>query len=107
MSDKIIVNSKDDRTKLPKVKLAGRNLTAGTSQPLVGSEFFESDQIGRFPTEIRNPTLNPEMFYLPRFSSTDGTANVELNNWYDHYYRFDPLIGNLIDLHSTSPFTSG
>lgn len=103
MSDQIIVTPEDSRKKLPKIKLAGRNLYAGTSQPLVGSEFFESDQIGRFPTEIRNPTLNPEMFYLPRFSSADGTANVELNNWYDHYYRFDPLIGNLIDLHSTLP----
>lgn len=88
----------------PKIVRTGSNIiTAGTSNPLVGSEFFESDQIGRFPAEIRNPTLNPEMFYLPRFTSNDGTPNTELNSWYDHYYRFDPLIGNLIDLHSTLP----
>jgi len=74
-----------------------------------GSSFntdtFESDTISRFPAEIRNPTLNPEMFFLPKFLSNDGSPNIELNTWFDHYYRFHPLVGNLIDLHKTLPLS--
>lgn len=59
----------------------------------------------RFDPEIRNPTLNPEQFFLPKFDVTDGSPNIELNVWFDHYYRFDPLIQNLIDLHSNLPLS--
>ena len=59
----------------------------------------------RFPQEIRNPTLNPEQFFLPKYSVNDGSPNIELNVWFDHYYRFHPLVQNLINLHSTLPLS--
>lgn len=72
---------------------------------MYGSEFMDSQNISRFPAEIRNPTLNPEMFFLPKFISIDGSPNIELNTWFDHYYRFHPIISNLINLHSTLPIS--
>ena len=105
-------------TPFGKPLLAGRNVIAGNSigDELINkvgtygdygaaSEYFESNDIARFPAEVRNPTLNPEQFFLPKFLSNDGSPNIELNTWYDHYYRFHPLIANLISLHSTLPIS--
>lgn len=77
----------------------------GGNESNFNSDTYESDAISRFPAEIRNPTLNPEMFFLPKFLSNDGSPNIELNTWFDHYYRFHPLVGNLIDLHKTLPLS--
>lgn len=64
-----------------------------------------SANISTFAPEIRNPTLNPEMFFLPKFVSVDGTPNIELNSWLRHYLRWHPLVNNLIQLHSTLPIS--
>lgn len=67
--------------------------------------FSDNGDITRFAPEIRNPQLNRDMFFLPRFMSNDGSPNIEMNNWLAHYLRFQPLVNNLISLHSTLPFS--
>lgn len=66
---------------------------------------FGSGAITQFSPEVRNPLLNPENFFLPKFQSNDGTPNIELNLWYDNYARWHPLVGNLLALHSTLPIS--
>ena len=56
-----------------------------------------SDNVLSSP-EIRNPLLNSINFYLPYGSKI-------LNQWIRYYDRFDPLVGNCIDLHGSFPIS--
>lgn len=64
-----------------------------------------ANNISRFAPEIRNPLLQSENFYLPQQTTRTGAPNVELNRWLSYYYKYDPLIGNLVDLHSELPLS--
>lgn len=88
--------------KLPKV-LSLRK-TSDTS-PYGTDTNFGSGSITQFSPEIRNPLLNPENFFLPKFQSNDGTPNIELNLWFDSYSRWHPLVGNIIGLHCATKGT--
>lgn len=88
--------------KLPKV-LSLRK-TSETS-PYGTDTNFGSGSITQFSPEIRNPLLNPENFFLPKFQSNDGTPNIELNLWFDSYSRWHPLVGNIIGLHCATKGT--
>jgi hypothetical protein len=48
--------------------------------------------------EIRNPLLNLINFYLPYDRKT-------LNQWIRYYARFDPYVGNCVDLHGEFPMS--
>lgn len=48
--------------------------------------------------EIRNPLLNLVNFYLPYDRKT-------LNQWIRYYDRFQPYVGNIIDLHAEFPIS--
>ena len=67
--------------------------------------FGGDSNMSNFQPELRNPTLNSDMFFLPKYYSPDGFPNIELNIWCDHYLRFHPLVHNLIDLHATLPIS--
>lgn len=64
-----------------------------------------ANNMNSFAPEILNPTLNPEMFFLPKYQSLDGSPNIELNIWFDHYTRFHPLVNNLLRLHCATKGT--
>lgn len=87
--------------KLPKI-LSMKSFASGA----YGTDTnFGNGAVTQFSPEIKNPLLNPENFFLPKFQSNDGSPNIELNLWFDHYFRWNPLIGNLISLHSTLPIS--
>lgn len=48
--------------------------------------------------EIQNPLLNPINFYLPYSSKI-------LNQWARYWDRFNPLVGNCLDLHGYFPIS--
>lgn len=64
-----------------------------------------SGAMSSFAPHILNPTLNPEQFFLPKYQSIDGSPNIELNIWFDHYARFQPLVSNLLQLHCATKDT--
>jgi len=64
-----------------------------------------ASSLSRFAPEIRNPLLQSENFYLPMQTTRTGAPNVELNRWFAYYYKYHPLVGNLIDLHSELPLS--
>lgn len=80
------------------------DISSGTGVGLQGWLDGTAD-ISTFAPEIRNPTLNSEMFFFPKFISVDGTPNIELNSWLWHYLRWDALTANLVDLHSKLPIS--
>lgn len=60
----------------------------------VGTDF------SRLSPQVRNPLLNVTNFYLPQDRKV-------LNQWIRYYDRFNPIVGNSLDLHSeicVSPF---
>lgn len=61
--------------------------------------------LSRFDPEIRNPLLQSENFYLPQQTTRTGAPNVELNRWFAYYFKYHPLVGNLISLHSQLPLS--
>lgn len=61
--------------------------------------------LSRFDPEIRNPLLQSENFYLPQQTTRTGAPNVELNRWFSYYFKYHPLVGNLISLHSQLPLS--
>lgn len=67
--------------------------------------YWGTGNMSTFTPELRNPTLQSDMFFLPKYYSPDGFPNTELNVWIDHYLRFQPLVHNLVDLHATLPIS--
>lgn len=59
----------------------------------------------RLPPEIRDPRFQQDNYFIPQTDVISGDPNTILNYWFDYYYRFHPLVGNLIDLHSTLPLS--
>lgn len=59
----------------------------------------------RLPPEIRDPRFQQDNYFIPQTDVVSGDPNTILNYWFDYYYRFHPLVGNLIDLHSTLPLS--
>ena len=57
-----------------------------------------SANVGTFDPLIRNPLLNISNWYLPE-------RREILAQWLRYYDRFDPLVGNCLDLHATIPFS--
>lgn len=55
---------------------------------------------------IRSPLLNQSNFFMPESDSSTGEPNRLMNQWIMYYYRWHPLCGNLIQLHSTIGKTS-
>lgn len=109
-NDRIITSGLRSRAKdmrsFPKPKFAGFGGASGIAKTGNLNEFGTEGQfLSSFSPEIRNPTLNPEQFFLPKFISTDGSPNQELNTWFEHYMRWHPLVGNLIGLHATLPLS--
>lgn len=70
-----------------------------------GNNYWGTGNMATFTPEMRNPTLQSDMFFLPKYYSPDGFPNTELNMWIDHYLRFQPLVHNLVDLHATLPIS--
>lgn len=54
---------------------------------------------------IQDPRLNWDQFYLPAYSSLGGEPVSVLNQWIEHYYKFHPLVGNAIEIHSQLPIS--
>lgn len=54
---------------------------------------------------IRSPLLNQSNFYMPESDSSTGEPNRLLNQWILYYYKWHPLCGNLINLHSELPLS--
>lgn len=67
--------------------LAGAAMGAGTNADVRSTS-----------PEIRNPLLSMINFYLPYDRKT-------LNQWIRYYRRFDPWVGNCIDLNATFPIS--
>lgn len=54
---------------------------------------------------IRSPLLNQSNFYMPESDSSTGEPNRLLNQWILYYYKWHPMVGNLINLHSELPLS--
>lgn len=59
----------------------------------------------RLPPDIRDPRFQHDNFFIPRTDPNSGEPNIILNYWIDYYYRYQPLIGNSVDLHATLPLS--
>lgn len=59
----------------------------------------------RLPPEIKDPRFQQDNYYIPQTDINMGEPNIVLNHWFDYYYRFHPLVGSLIDLHSLLPLS--
>jgi len=72
----------------------------GAFNPLGPGGGGPSQDFARLAPQVRNPLLNVTNFYLPQDRKV-------LNQWIRYYDRFQPLVGNSLDLHSeivVSPF---
>lgn len=54
---------------------------------------------------IRDPRLNPDNYYLPYYNPKSGYPAPILNQWIEYYYKYHPLVGNAIDIHSQLPIS--
>ena len=54
---------------------------------------------------IRSPLLNQSNFYMPESDASTGEPNRLLNQWILYYYKWHPMVGNLINLHSELPLS--
>lgn len=54
---------------------------------------------------IRDPRLNPDNFFIPAHDPKTGDPFPVLHQWIEHYYRFHPLVGNAIEIHSQLPIS--
>jgi intein/homing endonuclease len=93
--------------------LGGAEGRGGPAFPKTGSVFqgmkkrAEGDPVfrtvlaadmARLAPEIRNPLLSSVNFFIPPERSV-------LNQWIRYYYRFHPLVSNIINLHSELPMS--
>ncbi len=54
---------------------------------------------------IKDPRFNPDNFFIPHYDPSNGTTNPTLHEWIIHYYKYDPLVGNAIEIHSQLPIS--
>jgi len=54
---------------------------------------------------IRSPLLNQSNFYMPESDASTGEPNRLLNQWIAYYVKWNPLVGNILDLHSELPLS--
>ena len=80
------------------IGLNGRPLTERVKPMLLNNTTRTGADIAFSSPEIQNPLLNPINFYLPYSSKI-------LNQWIRYFDRFDPLVGNCIDLHGYFPIS--
>lgn len=71
---------------------------AASNGDLIGPPGSGGANVTTVGPEIRNPLLSLINFYLPYDRRT-------LNQWVRYYTRFDPYVGNCIDLHAEFPMS--
>ena len=54
---------------------------------------------------IRSPLLNQSNFYMPESDASTGEPNRLLNQWIAYYVKWNPLVGNILSLHSELPLS--
>jgi len=91
--------------KNPSLSNKNTNFNAGIDKLKQDGFTTLASSLSRFAPEIRNPLLQSENFYLPTQTTRTGAPNVELNRWFGYYYKYHPLIGNLINLHAELPLS--
>lgn len=84
----------DDRTK--KMALSAQNIRKNAA-----FKAKNASDIMQVATDYYDPDLEPDSLLMPRMEVSPGL----FKRWSDHFYREDPIVGQIIDMHSQLPLS--